>query len=60
MADNANGGLVQFSMQPGRIDDFLKGMKESADDKTKAAVESLGVMAGVSAWSAFRKYMKRH
>jgi hypothetical protein len=55
---NASGSLVPFSLQPGRIEDFVKGMEESADQRSKAVLEGLGVAYGLQAWSVFNKHMR--
>jgi hypothetical protein len=38
---------------PGRVNDFMKGYKESHDTKVKIALEMLGAAVGVKAWSAW-------
>lgn len=57
MTDNSDNG-APFSDQPGRINDFLQGMRESADQKAKTAAETLGVVVGIRAWSAYNRYKK--
>jgi len=58
---NANADdAMPFSMQPGRVEDFVQGMKESSDASARAALEALGVYAGIRSWSAFRRYMRTH
>jgi len=47
-------------MQPGRIDDFVNGMKESADTNTKVALETAGVYLAVKSWPALKRYMREH
>jgi hypothetical protein len=60
MANAQPDGLVPFSMQPGRIDDFVKGMKESADANTRAALEGLGVYLAARSWPALKRYLAAH
>ena len=56
----ANDSLVPFSMQPGRIDDFVTGMRESSDQRAKAVLEGVGAVVALKTWSAFNRYMKAH
>jgi hypothetical protein len=56
----ANDALVPFSLQPGRINDFVNGMRESSDQRAKAALEAAGVFIGLRTWSSFHRYMKDH
>jgi hypothetical protein len=57
----ANDSLVPFSMQPGRIDDFVNGMRD-AHPHDHAILKSLGVgvgvVVGLKTWSAFHRYLK--
>lgn len=57
MSDGYSG---PYSMEPGRIEDFVKGMQDSKD--TKAASAIFGVAVGIaadSAWSHFKRYLRK-
>jgi hypothetical protein len=57
----ANDSLVPFSMQPGRINDFVTGMQDSQPHDhgvLKSVATGVAVAAGLHAWSAFHRYMK--
>lgn len=56
----ANDSLVPFSMQPGRINDFVTGMQDASAERSKAVNQAVGVFVGLHTWSAFRRYMKAH
>ena len=45
-------------MDPGRIRDFMQGVKESRDQRTKALLEMAGVYVAVQAWSAWRHHQR--
>lgn len=50
---------VPFSMQPGRIEDFVQGMRDASAQRAKGRDEALGAALGVLAVSALRRRMKR-
>lgn len=55
----SNGYSGPYSMEPGRIQDFVKGMQDSKDEKASAAI--FGFAAGVTAttlWSHLRRHLR--
>jgi hypothetical protein len=52
MADSKNA--LPWSFQDGHLNDFVQGMKESSDNKSKAFLTTAGTYAGVRAWQVYR------
>lgn len=42
------------SNDPGRIRDFMQGVKEARDERSKHLLEVAGVFVGIQAWSAWK------
>jgi hypothetical protein len=53
MADNAFPGAP--GLDTGRIEDFVKGVKEAQDKYALAALAAAGVFAGITSWSAYKR-----
>ena len=51
----ANVSAVPYNLQPGRIEDFVKGAKESHDASTRALLAAVGANLAVRGLQALRK-----
>lgn len=46
------------NVEPGRIAEFMQGVKESRDERAKTALKMAGVYVAVKAWSQWHTHLR--